>query len=365
MRAATAGIGGLETAVLTAAASFAAGVFIVPRLLVADAGRAGILALFCVSLAAILWTILIAGRAQLVEQRSLPLALVQRGGAAGRAWLVLLALFEVVIASEVVLQYVSMAVSIILPGASRLGISALIALAAFTAAQHRIQGLARTVYVSFMFAGVLAVAAFLLLLSRAEQLASVLPGPHLQAAPILFGAFDGLLLYAGSTSVVTFLPAERRSMGMSGVVKGTLLAAVLITIAYVAAVATGGPSYVLTQIWPVMAALRTLVIESFVLNRLGLVVVLSWSAFVLTFAAIHIWAATEYACIAMGSDQWRPVTAFVTTALVVAFTAFGGSQATNESVVREIIAPAVLGVFVSWLALAFALSWRRAPAAEG
>ncbi len=365
MRAAGGGIGGPETVVLTAAGAFAASVFIVPRLLVADAGRSGILALILASAAAIAWAALVAGRARHVAQRSLPLALATRGGLLGRGWLFVLAGFEVLIAGEVVLQYASMAAAIILPGESRLAISAVIAFAAFTAARHRIQGLARTVFLSFLFAAALAMAAFALLLARSEQLTSALPGPHLKAAPILVGTLDSAVLYAGVTSIVTFLPAHRPSRWIPSVVGGTALVSLLVLVAYVAAVGTGGPAYVLTQIWPVVAALRTLVLKSFVLNRLGLVVVLSWSAFVLTFAAIHLWAATEYACIALGSDRWRPLLAFGATLLVLGFAAFGGTQADSETLLREVVAPAVVAVFSSWLLLAFLLTRRKAEAARG
>jgi len=365
MRAAGGSIGGPETVVLTAAAAFADSVFIVPRLLVADAGRAGIVALLLLSLAAIAWAAIVAGRARKVAQRSLPLALATRGGIFGRGWLIVLAGFEVLIAAAVVLQYTSMAVAIILPGESRLAISAVITVAAFTAARHRIQGLARTVFVSFLFAGILAAAAFALLLARAEQLASVLPGPHLRPGPILIGAFDSAVLYAGVTSIVTFLPAHRPSRWIPSVVGGTVLVSLLVLVAYVAAVATGGPAYVLTQIWPVVAALRTLVLASFVLNRLGLVVVLTWSAFVLTFAAIHLWAAAEYTCIAIGSDRRRPLVALAASALVLAFSAFAGSQADAGTLLRVVIDPAVVAVFATWLVLAFLLTRRRTQAARG
>ncbi len=358
-------IGGAEMAVLTAAASFAAGVFIVPRLLVADAGRAGILALLTVSLAAIGWAGLIARRSRRLDRRNLPLALAAQGGAFGRVWLLLLALFELLLAGAVVQQYATMAAAVILPGGSRPAIAVVIGLAAFTAARHRIQGLSRTVYVSFVFAALLALGAFFLLLARSEQLASVLPGPHLRAGPILLGAMDSVVLYAGVTTIVTFLPSHRPAHRMPAVVGGTIVLGLLVVIAYVAAVSTGGPGYVLTQIWPVVSALRTLVLRSFVLNRIGLVVVLSWSAFVLTFAAIHLWAATEYTCIAVGNQGVRPAVALIATALVLVYAWLGGAEASIESALRNVITPAVILVFASWLLLAYLLTRRRPEAARG
>ncbi len=359
------GISGAETTFLTAGATFATGVFVLPRLLVADAGRAGILALLLVALAAILWTSWIAGRSQRLPARSLPLALVRQGGAGGRAWLVLLALFELLLAGEVSAQFATMAVAVILPGASRFGVSTLILLSAFTAARHRVEGLARTVYVSFLFAGMLAFAAFALLLGRADQLAAVLPGPHLSVGPILAGSIDSIGLYAGATTIVAFLPAQRYSRQMPAVIGGVILVTVLIVVAYVAAIGTGGPGYVLTQIWPVVTALRTLVLRSFVLNRIGLVVVLAWSAFVLTFSATHLWAAAEYACIAMDSQRSRPLVALAGTVLAGVFATFSGPEAQTEVIVRHVVGPAVAVVLLSWILLAYLLTRRRPQASGG
>ena len=360
MKAAGGSISSAETVILTAAAAFAAGVFVVPRLLVADAGRAGILALGLAAAFAIGWAGLMAARANLTAQRSLPLALTRRAGLYGRAWLGLLALFEVMLAGVVILSYSAMAATVVLPGTPRYVVAGLIAAAAFTAARHRVQGLARTVFVSFTFAGTLAVLAFALLLARSAQIASVLPGPHLAALPIAFGAFDAMLLFAGVTSLVAFMPAQARPRGVPAVVVGTSVAAILVAIAYVAAVGTGGPAYSLTQLWPVVSALRTLVLASFVLNRFGLVVVLSWSAFVLAFAAIHIWAAAEYATLAIGSARRRPLLALAATALAFSVLFMGGSQAANESLLREVVAPATVLVFLSWVVLGLAVTARGA-----
>ena len=356
-------IGGLETAMLTAAAVFAAGVFIAPRLLVADAGRAAGLALVLVSLLVIAWTWEMARRATRVEGRDLPRALLRRGGWAGRAWLMLVALVETALAGQVLTTYAAMAAAVVLPGSSRLEIVVLIAAAAYTAARHRIEGLARAVFVAFLAAALMALLAFALLLARGEQLATVWPGPHLAAVPILNGAFDGLLLYGGSTAIVAFLPAHK-SKGVPGVVSGTVLAFVLIAVAFAGTLATGGPNFVLTQVWPVVSALRTLVLASFVLNRFGLIVVLAWSAFALTFAAVHIWVATEYTCLAAGSDRWRGLVAFAATALAVLVTTRLPSLAAFEGFARGVVVPAVFAVFIIWLVLAFVLTWRRPRQAE-
>jgi hypothetical protein len=357
------GISGRETVVLTAAASFASGVFIIPRLLVADSGRAGILALLLASAVALAWAAVVASRAQRIEGRDLPLAVVRQGGIFGRLWLFALALFEVMIAGSVVSQYTAMATTVILPGGSRLGVAVLFSLAALSAARHRVQGLARTIYVSFLFAAVLALSAFALLLARSEQLAAVLPGPHLQAVPIMVGTLNALVLYEGTAAIVAFMPAHRPGPRTPAVEVGVLVGGLLAVIAYVAAVGTGGPEYVLGQIWPVVSALRTLVLASFVLNRIGLIVVLTWSAFVLTFAAIHLWAATEYAAMAFGIQRWRTLVALGGTLLVISFGLVITSQAQSESVVRGVITPAVVAVLAIWLALSFLLTRRSARAA--
>ncbi len=363
MSRATTSIGGLETAILTAAAVFAAGVFEVPRLLVADSGRAAIVALVVTSLLVIAWTWEMARRATRVEGRNLPRALVRRGGMAGRTWLIVLALVEAGLAGAVLTSYAAMAAAVVLPGSPRLEIVALIAAAAYTAAHHRIEGLARTVYVAFMFAALPALLAFTLLLARGEQIATVWPGPHLAVLPILNGAFDGLLLYSGTAAIVAFLPVHK-SKGVPGVVSGTLLAFALIVIAFVATLATAGPNFVLTQVWPVVSALRTLVLASFVLNRFGLIVVLAWSAFALTFVAVHLWVATEYTCLAVGSDTWRGPVALVASALAVFMSTRFASVAAFESFARGVVVPMVLAVLVIWLALALVLTWRRPQKAE-
>ena len=352
-------LSGLEAVALTAAASFAEGVFVMPRILVADAGRAGGLVLLAVALLTAAWATVIAWRAWRVEDRALAAATVRRLGLFGRVWLVVCGAFAVLLAGTMVREYAGMAATVIMPGASRLSVIVLIAVAAASAARHRVEGLARTILIAFVAAALLTAVTFVLVLARAPELFSALPGPHLAVRGLAAGLFDASALFAGTSVLVLLLPfQESAHRGLPHVLRGVLLGMAMMILAYVATVGTLGPQYVLSQVWPVVTAMRTLVLSSFVINRFGTVVAMAWSAFVLAFTAIQVWAAGEFWSLAVGARDLRWLFVVLSLAGLVALGVALPDQATTEEFVRGVVDPATIGVFVLWLGVAL-LATRR------
>ncbi|MDA8346255.1 MAG: GerAB/ArcD/ProY family transporter [Thermaerobacter sp.] len=355
----------LEAVIFTAASTFAAGIFVMPRVLIADAGRAGGLALLFACALAVLWAALISHYASRLPDRALGRYFLQKLPFLAYPWLVVVVAFEILITYGALAAYQDMTTAVAMPGFPGLSITIVLALGAWTGARHRLEGLARSVLVFFGSFTTLAVISFLLLLMRGSELAAVLPGPHLAIAPIVRADADSLFLFAGFDAVALVLPyqvASRR--GLPHVAVGGILSGALLLLAYVVTVGMVGPNYVLTQTWPVVSALRTLVLHSFFLDRFGLVVIFAWSAILISYVAIHLWAAGEAICQMTGSERGRGWWTLGFTALIMLVSGYaGGGPVQEEAVARGVISPATLFILVGWLsaAVGLALLARRDP----
>lgn len=340
----------LEAVVLASAATFAAGVFVAPRLLVAIAGRSGALAVVLSGTVIIAWTYALSHLSSTLPDRALAREMVQRFRVTGRAWLGFAALFEILLATAAVREYILLSRTIVVPMMSPLAVDILLGIAAWTGARHRLEGLSRVVLIYFGAGVAIAGAAFLLLLLRADELWAVLPGPHLSLAPIAQAAFETGFLFSGLSAAAFFLPYQtERPRGLPHLAQGALLSAVLFLLAYAFSVATAGPLYTLSQVWPLVSALRTLELRSFVLNRFGLIVVIVWSAIVLSFVAVHLWAAAESVCRMTGSDSRRALFALCASALMVVGAHLGNSVPQQEMLARWVLSPVTVVVLSGWL----------------
>lgn len=347
----------LEAVAFTAASTFAAGIFVAPRLLIADAGRAGGLALLLLMLAAVLWAMGISRLSRQIPRREVASYLVRRLPYFGHIWLGIAALFEAGLAYTALTAYVALAGAVLMPTFPPLSISLAIAIGAWTGARQQMPALARAVLIYFSAFAAFAAVTFALMLLRAQELHLVLPGPNIAFGSIFTADADTLFTVGGFSTIALVLPYQSASVrGLPHVVTGALASGLLTMLAYVASIGTIGPFFALSQTWPVVAALRTLVLQSFFLNRFGLVVVFAWSAVIITFVSIHLWAAGEAVCRLVGGDRQRPWYTLGFMALVVTLTQLPRGPTQEEEIVRGLASPATLAMLVGWLAIVFTLS---------
>ncbi len=359
-------ISAFETVVFTAAMTFAAGIFLAPRILVADAGRGGGLALLGAFILMVAWASALSRLADRLPHRAIAQAAVRRLPYVGYPWLGLVVLMELVIASGALTAYQAMITAVAMPGFPPMAISTLLVLGAWTGARHRLEGLARAVVVFFGAFATLGLLSFLLLLMRGTELAAVLPTADVSAGAILRADLDTMFLYGGFGALALSLPYQvRRRRGLPYAAIGVMVTGALTLLAYIVTVGTVGPAYVLLTTWPTVSALRTLVLHSFFLDRFGLVMVFAWSAIVIAYVSIHLWAAAEAACQITGTERGRGWWALSFSAALLLMSSMSGGPMQEESMARGLEGPVSAALLVGWLlaAAALALFARREPAA--
>ncbi len=350
----------LESVVFTTAATFAAGIFIAPRILVADAGRSAGIALVTLYVLAVVWATVLARSAAHLPNRAPGVTLVQRLPILGYPWLAAVAIAELVIASGGLAAYQDMITAVELPNFSILSVTVLFAVGAWTAARHRMQGLSRVVLVFFTFFTALVLLSLLLLLTRAEEMHTLLPTTHLSLSGIATADVDTLFLFSGLGTLALTLPYHVRSeSGLPHIATGVAVTGALTLLAFVATVATIGPDFVLANTWPLVTALRTLVLRNFFLDRFGLVVVFSWSAITLCFLAIHVWAAGEAICQMVADERGRGWWTLGGMIIVVGVVVVGMGPVHEETIARSVEGPAALGLALGWLLVTMGLAWGR------
>lgn len=352
----------LESVVFTAAATFAAGIFVAPRILTADAGRSGGIALITMYVVAVIWATVLARSAARLPNRAPGVTLVLRLPILGYPWLAAVAIAELMMAAGGLSAYQDMITAVALPNFSTLAVAVLFAAGAWTAARHRMQGLSRVVLVFFTFFTALALVSFLLLLTRASEMHALLPTAHLSLAGIATADVDTLFLFSGLGTLALTLPYHvRRESGLPHIAIGIAVTGVLTLLAFVATVGTIGPDFVLASTWPLVTALRTLVLRNFFIDRFGLVVVFSWSAITLCFLAIHVWAAGEAICQMVADERGRGWWTLGGMIIVVGLVVVSAGPVHEETMARSVEGPVALGLALGWLLVTLGLAWGRAP----
>lgn len=347
----------LESTMLVAAAMGAGVIFTAPRMLLATAGRAGGVALVLLGLAGVFWAYTVSEVARRLPQRSLVLALERGAPWIVRPWLVFAAGFEVFFCAMNVREFAAVTTAIFIPGSPLPAVVGLILASAWTAARHRLEQLSRVVLVFFGAFALLGAVSFSALLLRATDQWSVLPGGPVELAPMLHADMMVLYMVAGLSAVPFLPPYEVPGRGLPNAAVGALLAAGLALLAYAATVSTGGPSFALAEIWPVVSALRTLVLRNFFINRFGLVVLFVGTGIVLSFAAIRLWTFAEALHLASGRRGSPALLAGIGAAIAFAIAIQPGSVATTEAVVQGVLDPWGLAVLAGWLPLTGLALW--------
>lgn len=347
----------VETASLVAASIVAGGMFTSPRLLVGIAGRSGGVAALLLALFAVGWAAVMARAAQHLSVRSIPQVLMDHARWLGIPWLLFAALFEIVFCATSLREFAGVTTTVFNPMSSSPVLVTLIAASAFTAARHRLEGVARVVFVFFAAFALIAVFSFVVLLMRASDQVAVLPGGPVALGPLLNADAAAFFMISG-LSALPFLTFGMDQRGYSAPVWGAGAAGAVMLLAYAATIATGGTAYVLSQIWPVVGALRTLIFREFFINRFGLIVLFAWTGVVISFVAIRLWVFAEAVCLVGGWPGRRAVVAAVGGLLAVAVSQLPDSAPSIQAIAIGVVSPWGMAVILGWLPLAALAYWR-------
>lgn len=152
--------------------------------------------------------------------------------------------------------------------------------------------LGRTIQVLYLPTGILSVLMALLLLPRLTQMWAVPPTADLHLTTIAYAAYKGFYLFWGYEVTVTLYPfvaQSARKQAERYAYTAMVLASAFFAFGYVLIMGSGDPYLVMAAQWPGVSAMRLITLTSFLINKLGLFVVMLWSLFVFIFVAMRLW----------------------------------------------------------------------------
>lgn len=169
--------------------------------------------------------------------------------------------------------------------------ASLVAVAVYVA-WFDVPALARTVQFIYLLATALSLLIGLLLLPHMTSLYAVVPSPDIAVAPVLLGAYKGSYLFWGYELTVTLYPLLRpqdRAKAERYAYLAMAATFVFFALGYILTMGVSGPQLLVNSIWPGVSTMRLVNIGSFLINKLGLLLVVFWGIFVLTFTAARLW----------------------------------------------------------------------------
>lgn len=350
----------LEALVITASGALAGSIAGAPRVILSVAGRSGFIALILLGIVGVLWTMWMTSLARGLPHRSIPVAIGRLSQWIARPWLVFVAGFEVLYCATALREFSIVVATIFIPMSPVPVIMALIAGCAFTAARHRLEALSRVVMVFFFLFMVPAVVSLGLLIARADDQWALLPGGPVVLSSLMHAELVTFFLIAGLSIVPLLLPYAATlapEKGIAGPILGAAFTGFVVLLSYSAAVTTGGPGYVLTQLWPVISALRTLVFRDFFINRFGLLVLFAWSGLILSFVAIRLWAFSEAMCLATGLTSRRAIAAGVGAVLAILIGLIPDSVLSVQQMVVTLVSPGGILIAAGWICVGLLAAW--------
>ena len=183
-------------------------------------------------------------------------------------------------------------ITFFLPDTPLWALEALTVLVALYMAWIDTRVLGRTIQVLFLPTGILSVLLALLLLPRLTQMWAVAPTVDVHLATIAYAAYKGYYLFWGYEVTVTLYPfvahSARRQAERYAYI-AMVMAAAFFAFGYVLVMGAGGPYLVMAAQWPGVSTMRLITLTSFLINKLGLFVVMLWSLFVFIFVAMRLW----------------------------------------------------------------------------
>lgn len=152
--------------------------------------------------------------------------------------------------------------------------------------------LGRTAEVVFIPTATLSILLGILVVTKVTSGYALLPSTDLHLGPILDAAYHGFYIFWGYEVTVTLYPFVRRSEQALarryafGAMEGTFL---FFLFGYAITMGIQGPYLLVLSQWPPVSSLRLVDVSAFIINKLGLLVVVLWGLFVVSFASVRVW----------------------------------------------------------------------------
>ncbi|PSR34158.1 MAG: spore gernimation protein [Sulfobacillus benefaciens] len=162
--------------------------------------------------------------------------------------------------------------------------------------------------------------------------------------PILSGAWHEYILFIGFQLTITLYPFirnEQRLAAQRYTYWGLLMVVTALVIQYEVMMAAFGPSYLIDLRWPLVSFLRIISVESFFIDKFGLLVLALWTMIVVGFTAVRFWCITHGTLALAG---WHSTSAYRVTLAVFGSLAVIGAvmipnATTNEYVIQTYLIP--------------------------
>lgn len=157
-------------------------------------------------------------------------------------------------------------------------------------------GMARTLEFFFIPTLLFSVGMASLMIPRMRSSYTLIPSSHLALLPTLAGTYHGLYVFIGMEAVNFLFPwvkpseqAQARRLAYCAVG----VSSVFFLIGYLITLGNTGPGLMHHLFWPPVKVMRVISMNSFLINKLGLVVVLVWGILVIGYVTVRQWALTE------------------------------------------------------------------------
>jgi hypothetical protein len=286
-------ISGSQFALMVTAAYIGAGIFQFPRELIVDGGSQAVWAFLLDCGAGVfgLWLWLQVNHLQPSNQVS---SFVNRylTGVLGWPIRIVTVILHLALAMGVVANFSFVMTSFFLPGTPLLAIQIAVVLTAGYMAWFDTPALARVIEVIALPTTALSLIMGILLLPQVNSTYALVPSADLRLSPILLAAYHSFYIFWGYEVTVTLYPFVRdveRQWAERYAIRAMLAACLFFAFGYAITVGTEGPQLMAIAQWPPVSAMRLVNLPAFIINKLGLLIIVLWGLFAETFVATRLW----------------------------------------------------------------------------
>lgn len=152
--------------------------------------------------------------------------------------------------------------------------------------------LARTIQILLPLTMILTLLLGLLLVPKMTSGYAVIPSASIHVLPILYAAYRSFYIFLGFEVSVTLYPYLRppeRRRGEKYAFWAMAFVCVWFLIGFALVLGVEGPYFLVHLLWPPVSAMRLINVSGFIINKLGLLVIVMWGVFTLLFVSVRIW----------------------------------------------------------------------------
>lgn len=152
--------------------------------------------------------------------------------------------------------------------------------------------LARTVQILLPLTMLLTLLLALLLVPRMTSGYAVIPSASIHVLPLLYAAYRGFYIFLGfevSVTLYPFLRPPERIRGEKYALWAMGFTCIWFMIGYTLVLGVEGPYFLVHLLWPPVSAMRLINVTGFIINKLGLLVIVMWGIFTLLFVSTRLW----------------------------------------------------------------------------